>query len=42
MNVLIVSTYSKDYLLVRADLIETAERALLALGFADASEHKSL
>lgn len=33
MNILIVSTYSKDYLLVRADLIKTAEDTLLTLGF---------
>ncbi len=33
MNILIVSTYSKDYLLVRADLIESAKKILLTLGF---------
>lgn len=33
MNILMVSTYSKDYLLVRADLIERAEQILSALGF---------
>jgi hypothetical protein len=33
MNVLVVSTYSKDYVLVRSDLLETAERALLGVGF---------
>ncbi len=33
LNILIVSTYSKDYLLVRADLIAVAEELLLALGF---------
>jgi hypothetical protein len=36
MNILVVSTYSKDYLLVRADLIKTAEEILLALGFRSA------
>lgn len=33
MNILIISTYSKDYLLVRADLIEKAESTLRAIGF---------
>jgi hypothetical protein len=33
MNVLVVSTYSKDYVMVRADLLERAESALLGLGF---------
>lgn len=33
MNILIVSTYSKDYVLVRADLIEKAESTLKAIGF---------
>jgi len=33
MDVLIVSTYSKDYLLVRADLTGKATQALLVLGF---------
>lgn len=33
MNVLIVSTYSKDYILVKADLVEKAKKALLNLGF---------
>lgn len=33
MNILIVSTYSKDYVLVRADLIERAEQTLIKLGF---------
>ena len=32
MNILIVSTYSKDYILVRADQIDKAEEALLELG----------
>ena len=33
MNVLIVSTYSRDYVLVRADLTTTAKDILLQLGF---------
>lgn len=33
MNVLIISTYSKNYILVRYDLIEKARRALIRLGF---------
>lgn len=33
MNVLVVSTYSKDYMLIRADLIAKAEAILLSLGF---------
>lgn len=33
MNILMVSTYSKDYLLVRADLIYQAEQILLTMGF---------
>lgn len=33
MNVLIVSTYSKDYLIVRADLIDNAINMLRNLGF---------
>ncbi len=36
MNVLIVSTYSKDYLLVRADLTGKARKALLGAGFEEA------
>lgn len=35
MNVLIVSTYSKDYILVRADLANKARETLLALGFSE-------
>lgn len=33
MNVLVVSTFSKDYIMVRADLIERATAILLSLGF---------
>jgi hypothetical protein len=36
MNILIVSTYSKDYLLVRAEHVKTAEDTLLMLGFQQA------
>ncbi|HEY9677045.1 MAG TPA: ACT domain-containing protein [Drouetiella sp.] len=33
MNVLVASTYSRDYVLVRADLVEKATAVLLSLGF---------
>lgn len=33
LNVLIVSTYSKDYLLIKKDVLEKAKQALLDLGF---------
>lgn len=33
MNILIVSTYSKDYIMVRADKLEEAKEVLLSLGF---------
>jgi len=33
MNILIVSTYSKDYILVREDKLQKAEEVLLSLGF---------
>lgn len=33
MNILIVSTYSKDYILVKQDLSDKAESALINLGF---------
>ncbi len=33
LNVLVVSTFSKDYIMVRADLIERATAILLSLGF---------
>jgi len=33
MNILMVSTYSKDYILVKDDKIEEARMALLQLGF---------
>ena len=33
MNVLIVSTYSKDYIMVRNDLLQKALQILLSLGF---------
>ncbi len=35
MNVLVVSTYSKDYIMVRADLIEKCIAALISLGFTE-------
>ena len=35
MNILIISTYSKDYLLVREDTIDSAKDVLLNLGFSD-------
>jgi len=33
MNILIVSTYSKDYILIKDDMIEKARLILLKLGF---------
>lgn len=33
MNILIVSTYSKDYIMVRKDKIKKAKKVLLQLGF---------
>lgn len=33
MNILIVSTYSKDYILVKDDMIENTRSVLLKLGF---------
>lgn len=33
MNILIVSTYSKDYIMVKADKLEQARSVLLDLGF---------
>lgn len=33
MNILIVSTYSKDYILVRAEYIDKAIQGLISLGF---------
>lgn len=33
MNILIVSTYSKDYIMVREDRIGKAKKVLLSLGF---------
>lgn len=33
MNILIISTYSKDYIMVRYDLIEKAAEVLVSLGF---------
>jgi len=35
MNVLIVSTYSKDYIMVKAENVELARKALLSLGFSE-------
>ena len=33
MNILIISTYSKDYIMVRVEFIEKVQQALLELGF---------
>jgi hypothetical protein len=33
MNILLISTYSKDYIMVRVEFIEKATQALLDLGF---------
>lgn len=33
MNILIVSTYSKDYIMVKEDKLEKAKEVLLSLGF---------
>jgi hypothetical protein len=33
MNLLLISTYSKDYLMIRADQCDTAKKVLLSLGF---------
>lgn len=33
MNILIISTYSKDYILVKKGVLATATKALLTLGF---------
>lgn len=33
MNLLIVSTYSKDYILIKKEKLESARRALIDLGF---------
>lgn len=33
MNILIISTYSKDYILVRADLLDLSLEILMKLGF---------
>lgn len=33
MNILIVSTYSKDYILIKEDKLEKARKVLLSLGF---------
>jgi hypothetical protein len=33
MNILIISTYSKDYIMVRVEFIEKVQQALLDLGF---------
>ncbi len=35
MNILIVSTFSKDYILVKADCIKNARDTLLKLGFSE-------
>ena len=35
LNVLIVSTFSKDYLLIKTEAFDLARRALLALGFSE-------
>lgn len=33
MNILIVSTYSKDYIMVKSDCLEKAKKVLLNIGF---------
>jgi hypothetical protein len=33
MNILLISTYSKDYVMVYSENLEKAQRALLDLGF---------
>lgn len=33
MNILIVSTYSKDYIMVKEDKLEQVRKVLLELGF---------
>ena len=38
MNILIISTYSKDYILVRADRLDLSQEILLKLGFQKRSE----
>ncbi|HLC70198.1 MAG TPA: ACT domain-containing protein [Patescibacteria group bacterium] len=38
MNILIVSTYSKDYILVKAEAIDSAKSVLLRLGFKQTKE----
>lgn len=35
MNILIISTYSKDYILVKNDLLNKAKEVLLELGFSE-------
>lgn len=36
MNILIISTYSKDYIMVRKDVVDSARTVLLGLGFEEA------
>lgn len=36
MNILIVSTYSKDYIMVKEDKLDAARQVLLSLGFKEA------
>ncbi len=35
MNILIVSTYSKDYIMVRQDLLQQTKQVLLGIGFTE-------
>lgn len=37
MNILIISTYSKDYIMFRTDCLEKAKRTLFELGFKEKS-----
>ena len=37
MNILIISTYSKDYIMIREDRLEDAKTVLLKLGFKERS-----
>lgn len=33
MNILIISTYSKDYIMVKEDKLKDAKKVILSLGF---------
>lgn len=38
MNILIISTYSKDYIMIKEDRLEKAKEVLLSLGFKEKNE----